>query len=131
MEPGGIEPPPNPYSEQHTAGSEGASATWRATTVSELAELLRSWWTLTPEVRSGILTIVRSSSSRGRSGGSLPQQASPLTIGERSVAHQGVGCEHGGGEGGRSTGRAQAGAAGSEGVREDPPAPAATEWGDT
>ncbi len=76
------------------------STTLNALALQQLGEIIRAWPRLSGEIRVSMLMLARSAAALRALSSS--QQHAPLTTDEQSVARQGVECELGSGEGGRT-----------------------------
>jgi len=100
MEPGGIEPPPNPTPLDSIEDLESVRATRRAVQSDPtLSKLVHSWTTLPNESRE-LITIILEQCLRAASvsdGIVEPSTRLSCTVDERSNARQGIQCELGSG----------------------------------
>lgn len=100
MEPGGIEPPPNPAALDSSNDLESLRATLRAVQGDPtLSKLVDSWPTLPIESRE-LITVILEQCIRAASlsdGVVEPSTRLSCTVDERSNARQGVQCELGSG----------------------------------
>lgn len=95
MEPGGIEPLPNPHSDTEEAGFEAERATLRAMASDPtLADLIRAWPHLSAEVRQAVRSLALAAAAAPEP--SSTQQTSPRTLsgvsfGFNTISRQGAG----------------------------------------